>query len=85
MGRQLRNTTEKRVKRIHSILKRAPKKGIWMDELAKEVGVSRSHLNYYLFGSKKDGKDFGGYFRDGVEIIRREGNNKYLRIKRKIP
>ena len=81
MKRKLRKTTEKRIKRIYSILKRAPKKGIWMNELAKRAKISRSHLNYYLFGSKKSSNEFGGYFKEKIEVIRKEGNNKFLKLK----
>ena len=47
-------------KRILSILKRAPKRGIWMKELALKVNVSRPLLNYYLFGMRKKENWTGG-------------------------
>ena len=80
MGRSLRKETKKRIDKIYATVKRAPKKGIWLEELAKRVGISRSHLNYYLFGSKKAEDEFGGYLKNKIRIVRREGNNKFVTL-----
>jgi len=63
-------------KRIISILKRAPKRGIWMKDLAEKLNISRPLLNYYLFGMKKHTKRFGGRIETEI-IISREGNNRF--------
>ena len=46
--------------RIISILKRAPKRGIWLKDLAEKLNIPRPLLNYYLFGMNKHGKLVGG-------------------------
>lgn len=66
-------------KRIISILKKAPKRGIWMKDLAEKLNISRPLLNYYLFGMKKKGKWIGGRINVRVEI-RKEGNNRFVYI-----
>jgi len=65
---------------IVSILKKAPKRGIWMKNLAIQLDVSRPLLNYYLYGMKKRGIIIRGKFRDKI-LIRKEGNNKFIRLK----
>jgi DNA-binding Lrp family transcriptional regulator len=67
-------------KRIISILKRAPKRGIWMKELALRLKISRPLLNYYLFGMKKAGIIKGGRVRNNI-IVRDEGNNRFISLK----
>ena len=67
-------------KKIISILKRAPKRGIWMKDLAVQLDISRPLLNYYLFGMKKKGKWIGGRIKDRVRI-RKEGNNHFVNLK----
>jgi DNA-binding Lrp family transcriptional regulator len=67
-------------RRILSILKRAPKRGIWMKELARRLNIPRPLLNYYLFGIKKGNVIIGGRFRYGI-YIRKEGNNKFVLIR----
>jgi len=66
--------------RILSILKRAPKRGIWMKDLAEKLNISRPLLNYYLFGMKKQAKLFGGRIKTEI-IIRKEGNNRFAYLK----
>lgn len=65
---------------ILSILRRAPKRGIWMKEFAEELNISRPLLNYYLFGMHKKGNISGGRLKTMI-IIRREGNNRFVSIK----
>lgn len=67
-------------KRIISILKRAPKKGIWMKDLALRLKISRSLLNYYLFGMRKNGILKGGRIRNTI-VVRYEGNNRFVSLK----
>jgi len=67
-------------KRIISILKRAPKRGIWMKELAKKMNISRPLLNYYLFGMKKNTDNPGGRIRSEI-LVRKQGNNKFISLK----
>lgn len=67
-------------KKIISLLKRAPRKGIWMKELALRLKISRPLLNYYLFGMKKAGIIKGGRFRNNI-IVRDEGNNRFVSLK----
>ena len=67
-------------KRILSILKRAPKRGIWMKELALRLKISRSLLNYYLFGMRNNGSIKGGRIRN-IIVIRNEGNNRFVSLK----
>jgi len=66
-------------KRILSILKRAPKRGIWMRDLAEKLNISRPLLNYYLFGMHKKGNLLGGRFKTNI-IIRKEGNNRFISL-----
>ncbi|MGA2587175.1 MAG: hypothetical protein ABSF88_09140 [Candidatus Aminicenantales bacterium] len=67
-------------KRILSILKRAPKRGIWMKNLALRLKISRSLLNYYLFGMRNNGSIKGGRIRN-IIVIRNEGNNRFVYLK----
>ena len=66
-------------KRIFNLLNRAPKRGIWMKELAEKLGISRPLLNYYLFGMKKNGSLAGGKLRKCI-LIRKEGNNHFVKL-----
>jgi len=66
--------------KIISVLKKAPKRGIWMKDLAMQLDISRPHLNYYLYGMKKRSIIIRGKFRDKI-LIRKEGNNKFIRLK----
>lgn len=65
---------------IISILKKAPKRGIWMKELANKLGTPRSLLNYYLYGMKKNGEWIGGRLRSRI-MIKNEGNNRFVSLK----
>lgn len=67
-------------RRIISILKRAPKRGIWMKDLALRLNISRSLLNYYMFGMKNDKRLKGGRIRN-IIVIRNEGNNRFVFLK----
>jgi hypothetical protein len=67
-------------KRIISILKRAPKRGIWMKDLAEKLNISRPLLNYYLFGMKKQSKWFSGRIKKEI-TTRNEGNNRFALLK----
>lgn len=67
-------------KRIISILKRAPKTGIWMKDLALRLKISRSLLNYYLFGMRNNGILKGGRIRNTI-VVRYEGNNRFVSLK----
>jgi len=69
-------------KRVLSILKRSPKRGIWMKDLAIKLGISRSLLNYYLFGMKKKDKRIGGRLKNEISI-RKEGNNRFICLNKK--
>jgi len=67
-------------KRIISILKRAPKRGIWMKDLALRLKISRPLLNYYLFGMRNNASLKGGRIRNTI-VIRNEGNNRFVSLK----
>ena len=67
-------------KKILSILKKAPKKGIWMKELALRLKISRSLLNYYLFGMRNNGSLKGGRIRNAI-VVCYEGNNRFVSLK----
>lgn len=68
-------------KRIISILKKVPKRGIWMKDLALRLKISRSLLNYYLFGMRNSGSLKGGRIRN-IVFIRYEGNNRFVSLRR---
>jgi len=69
-------------KRILSILRRAPKRGIWMKDLAKKLDISRPLLNYYLFGMKKNKNWSGGRIRSEISV-RNQGNNRFICLEQK--
>ena len=66
--------------KIISVLKKAPKRGIWMKDLAGKLNISRPLLNYYLFGMRKHGKLFGGGLENHISI-RKEWNNRFICFK----
>ena len=66
--------------KILSSLNKAPKRGIWMKELAEKLNISRPLLNYYLFGMKKNRQWIGGRLRNRI-MIKNEGNNRFVSLK----
>lgn len=67
-------------KRILTIIRKAPKRGIWMKELAEKLDISRPLLNYYLFGMKKKANLSGGRIRNEI-FIWNQGNNRFICLK----
>jgi predicted transcriptional regulator len=68
-------------KRIMSILKRAPKRGIWLKELAFKLKISRPLLNYYIYGMKKNECIKGGRISKLISI-KVEGNNRFISLRK---
>lgn len=61
---------------------RESKGGIWMARIAQAEKVKRSTIFYYIYGKVNEkGNECGGYFKEDVEVIDEQGNNKLLRWK----
>lgn len=84
----MRKKNERKIKILENYLKRLPKKGKWMKDIVEDINkerkgvkLSRTLLNYYLFGWRKGNKLVGGYFRDKIEVVEKQGNNKFIKWK----
>ena len=57
------------------------KDGIWLYELARKVKITPGSLHYIIFGRKtKNGKEYGGRFKNNIISIR-EGKNRKIKWK----
>ena len=70
-----------RMDQIRKQMKSHPK-GIWLKELAEQIGVHTSTILYYLRGKYQRGEEMGGYMRNEWEIVKKEGNNIFVRLKK---
>jgi len=81
----MRTTTQENIDKIMEVL-RENRDGIWIEEIARRIGFKPNthHVHYYIYGQiGPNGKKYGGYLEDDIEIVKKEGNNIYITLKKK--
>ena len=57
------------------------KDGVWFYELARRCKVPEGSIRYLVLGQEKKDKPYGGYLKNEIEIVGREGRNLKIRLK----
>ena len=54
---------------------------VWLTELARKSKVPAGSIRYYIFGQKKEGREYGGYLKDRI-ATKTEGRNVIVRLRK---
>lgn len=68
-----------RIRQIREAIRNKPK---YTSQIAKELGMKPHLVIYYLNGWKVRGQMMGGYLKGEFKIVKREGRNLYIQLKR---
>lgn len=64
---------------VKKVLKKYPS-GLNFRLLARKAGIAPSSLQYWLYGQNKKGKEYGGQWKNKIEVIK-IGNVSILKLK----
>jgi len=79
----IRPFTELQIEKIIKTLMNSKNKPIHVSALGREVGLTKSGVNYYLIGSKKPDRTYGGFLKPVIDKTYAKFPNKLTFVKLK--
>ena len=77
----MRSTTNDNLEKMRKVLRKCGKDGMWIRKLSRQSGVPLGSITYYIWGQEKNGRSYGSYMLNEIEIVRIDGSNKLVRLR----